>query len=320
MDQHIDPERIAAYMDGALSRDERAAAEAHLADCPRCLHLLAAMVRTEESGPAQRGFWSLPVVRWGVPLVAGATAVALWINVLPHRAMQSPPPSSDSQAVGPAREPSAPAATDEQPLLTVDALQRQNAKSEEGKTRADDRAARMAPHSTEGAGSSESPDPAAKVSAAPARATEEANPAAVVPNSAELGRDMRLQDRLAETAAARVAPATLEIVSDDSGTRWRILGNTIVRSSDGGATWNTEAVSVERELTAGSSPSRQVAWFVGRQGYILLTAASQWKQITFPEPVDLVSITARSEREADVTTADGRVFATADGGQTWTRR
>src|SRR5215207_344089 len=59
MDQHFDAERLAAFADGSLAREERAAAEAHAADCPRCLHLLAAMARTDEPRTARRGFWSM---------------------------------------------------------------------------------------------------------------------------------------------------------------------------------------------------------------------------------------------------------------------
>jgi photosystem II stability/assembly factor-like uncharacterized protein len=133
--------------------------------------------------------------------------------------------------------------------------------------------------------------------------------------------NLRFEDTLGETAAARVAMPALEIASPDSMTRWRVEGKTILRSTDGGKTWNSESVPVEREVTAGSSPSPLVAWLVGRQGYILRTSATnQWRRVPFPEPADLASVSARSEREAEVTTSDGRVFATVDGGQTWQRR
>ena len=74
MDQHFDAERLAAFADGSLSSAERVAAEAHAADCPHCLQLLAAMARTHEEPPRpSRAGWRLPVfVRWAAPLAAAA--------------------------------------------------------------------------------------------------------------------------------------------------------------------------------------------------------------------------------------------------------
>jgi photosystem II stability/assembly factor-like uncharacterized protein len=44
-----------------------------------------------------------------------------------------------------------------------------------------------------------------------------------------------------------------------------------------------------------------------------------WRRVTFPETVDLRAVTAADVDNATVTTADGRVFVTVDGGQTWSR-
>ena len=74
-------------------------------------------------------------------------------------------------------------------------------------------------------------------------------------------------------------------------------------------------------LTAGVAPSSNVCWLVGRFGAITLTTDGRvWRRIKFPEPADLTSVTAADARTATVTTADGRQFATTDGGRTWTRR
>ena len=62
-----------------LSAKELAAAELHVAKCPRCLALLAAIERTAPpvaAEPHQR-MW----LRWLVPLTAAATAVAIWIAI-----------------------------------------------------------------------------------------------------------------------------------------------------------------------------------------------------------------------------------------------
>src|SRR5712692_3582980 len=41
----LDAETIAAWADGGLSRRDRAAAEAHAAECPRCQAVVAALVK-----------------------------------------------------------------------------------------------------------------------------------------------------------------------------------------------------------------------------------------------------------------------------------
>lgn len=75
------------------------------------------------------------------------------------------------------------------------------------------------------------------------------------------------------------------------------------------------------QVTARSSPSPNVIWSVGRVGMVLLAIDGRtFVRVPFPETVDLTAVTAEDERRADVTTADGRVFRTADGGRTWQRR
>ena len=71
-------------------------------------------------------------------------------------------------------------------------------------------------------------------------------------------------------------------------------------------------------LTAGSSPSRDVCWIVGRAGTVLLsTNGATWQRRPFPESVDLGGVRASSATNAVVTTADGRQFVTIDAGATW---
>ena len=122
----------------------------------------------------------------------------------------------------------------------------------------------------------------------------------------------------------------IEIRSPDPTYRWSIRPPAgILRSTDGGTTWasvdpvaatlatraNTGAPPV---LIAGSSPSRDVCWIVGRAGVVLLsTNGATWQRRPFPETADLTSVRASSATSAVVMTADGRQFVTIDGGATW---
>jgi len=118
-----------------------------------------------------------------------------------------------------------------------------------------------------------------------------------------------------------------EIQSPDPNFRWRIVAPAgVQRSTDGGLTWAvvdpfpaTTRANAAVALTAGSSPSRDTCWMVGRLGLVLLSIdGATWQRRAFPEQVDLTGVRASDARRASVTTTDGRQFVTADGGATWT--
>ena len=90
----LDADAVAAWSDGTLTAGERAAAEAHAADCGRCQALLAAMVRTAPP-PAAARWWRAPLVSWLVPLAVTATAVCVWI-ALPRRSILEPAARPDA--------------------------------------------------------------------------------------------------------------------------------------------------------------------------------------------------------------------------------
>lgn len=122
--------------------------------------------------------------------------------------------------------------------------------------------------------------------------------------------------------------APVEIRSPESPYRWRIIPPAgVQRTTDGGATWaivdpiatgnrgNRSSVA----LVAGSSPGRDVCWIVGRAGLVLLsTDGATWHRRPLPETVDATAVRATDATNAIVTTADGRRFATVDGGLSWT--
>ena len=98
-------------------------------------------------------------------------------------------------------------------------------------------------------------------------------------------------------------------------------GGVVQRSTDGGSTWQTQQTGADVILTAGASPAALVCWLVGPRGRVLLsTDGAAWTRVPLTEPIDLVAIRAIDAKSATVTAADGRSFATADGGATWTRQ
>jgi photosystem II stability/assembly factor-like uncharacterized protein len=66
------------------------------------------------------------------------------------------------------------------------------------------------------------------------------------------------------------------------------------------------------------APSVSVCWLIGRGGVILRSVDGlRFVRVSFPEATDLAAIRATDARQATVTTADGRVFTTTDGGVSW---
>lgn len=325
MDQHFDAERLAAFADGSLSRAERAAAEAHAADCPRCLQLLAAMARTEPA-PIRRA-WRLPViVRWAVPLAAAATALALWVNVS-QRDEEAVSPMATVSAPSEPQAKSEPSARQAQPAVpesqAADAIRPGNAR-DAARRRAgirDEVAPLREQAVAEKAAKKEAPQRGDAAAAAPPAAP--APPAAAPGAPAPAGAAERMFSRVNESRALSTNQAAIavEVVSPDPMRRWRAMGKVVARSIDGGKTWNVQAVPLQAEILAGASPAPNVGWLVGRAGTVMLTTdGTQWQRLDFPETVDITAVRAASDREAEVTTADGRVFRTTDGGRTWSAR
>lgn len=331
MDQHLDAERLAAFADGTLTRAERAALEAHAADCADCLQLLAAMARTEP--PLARAGWRLPAWRWAVPIAAAATAVALWINVAPRRATddaQAPTPAPTSEAQSAEKSAAAPPATPP-PTESRDRIDRKRdapppaplakaapARAGRGSERDAfaDKPQALAEETLArkelGAVAQAPPPPPALPSPQPVAELPIATPSA---ESRPVGADSARVSQL--RLSTRQAPL-VEVVSSDPLFRWRATGGVIARSTDGGKTWTSSTTIPNVQLSAGAAPAPATAWLVGAAGVVLLTVdGTEWRRVAFPEAVDLISVSATSARDAAVTAADGRVFRTSDGGGSW---
>ena len=339
----LDAEALAAWQDGGLSPAERALAEAHAADCDRCLATLAAMARTSPPGaqqPASRWF----PLRWLIPAASAAVALMAWVLVHePESARSLDEAQVASRGVPAGPPPIVPAEPRQLPESAAPAEQSAKvAVQPPAPTRS------TAPHRADDARARTVEDAIASVPQAPSLA-EAAKPAP----SAELRRSEAAADSTpsqrfesapppapaAPVAAPAAAPAEaatgalaegvrlvkrvsapLVIVSPDPNARWRVLGTSVERSLDGGRTWRAQPTGESALPVAGAAPAANVCWLVGRGGMVLRsTDGETWQSVNVPDPsLDLVSVTARDARIATVGTADHRRYHTTDGGLTWT--
>ena len=119
----LDAETLAAWADGALTPAEREMAEAHTADCDRCLSMLASLAQTSPppvTTESSRWF----SVRWLIPVATAMVAVTVWVMV--QRLPVTPMPVQTPEPSPPA--PSAPAT----PVDAVDAREKAAAEQPAG--------------------------------------------------------------------------------------------------------------------------------------------------------------------------------------------
>ena len=352
----VDGETLAAWTEGQLRGAEADAVERHLSDCVRCQQLLATFARTSPSPVAEVPLWRRWRLQWLVPIATAATVAAIWVampqeerdaylgapgpaRIADQESSRREPPAQvaspadttqrqdrdtsrarenqanapDRKAVSPTVAPAAPAAKREEFERRLDDakgsvdLQKTAAApatTAEADTRARDNAALRAQQA-------ESP-PAAAREEAPARSPQAVPPSVSEPRARSAQSEVR-------GLSARQFVASGEIVSPNPANRWRITGDRQVeRTTNGGAQWEAVTLPSSGPLTAGASPAPSICWIVGRSGAISLTTdGSRFVRISFPEPIDLISVTATDDQHATVTAVDGRTFSTADRGTTW---
>lgn len=324
----VDPETLAAWVEGGLSAHELQIAQSHVADCARCQATLAALIQTtpservipmselsaDESAPQARRRWLV----WFAPLAAAAAAVAIWVaaprgpghepqqvagvQVLRDQASAPEAPSAAAQ------RQQAPAAKAEQGAAPKSDRPRREQAQESALKKDTERPERdllkQEPAATDAAGARTNTDRAAVELAAPAAAAPSA-----APPQAALEARQAFQQSSANGATFR---------SRSTAPHWRIAGTAFERSFDDGLTWTAVATGVDGEWTALSSPSPNICWVVGRRGVVLRTVDGQnFLRVAFPETTDLSAVQANDAQTAIVTEQGGRSFATADGGATW---
>ena len=337
----LDAETAGAWADGRLGGAALAEAQLHVADCARCQALMATLLRTT---PQQVAAALAPKRRWlvwAMPMAAAAVLVVgafVWTNTPapiapvdqidvgpmpppegapPRRdTRRSPPPANRSTGPAKGLADSAPSDKPRAPTAAPGGEDRLKEAPSTPAARAD--SARVS-------GNQET-----QAAAPPSFSSPQAAPSAPEPTGA--GSAATAKDSSAVQAEARresstpadrlltrpTAPAgtSIQVMSPNRAVQWRITGDLVEHTTDGGSTWATAGAL--GSITSGSAPSAQVCWLAGRGGLVVRTTDGiNWSRIPFPETVDLVAVGAVSAQTATVTAADGRVFATANGGQYW---
>jgi hypothetical protein len=241
----LDGETLAAWVDGGLSRNDAALAEAHVSSCPRCQEIAGLIVKTTPVTVVHAPWWRRRAA-WLVPVAAGATAAGL-LMIAPTDPAPGPVAPPVTAPLESARTAAAPAAPPVAPPAETQPAQKKLAETKQERQR-DERAN---------------------------AAADAAAPAAAAPPAAAAG------GLAAEQGARRVfaKAGAKEAVSPDGALHWRITERgALERSTDGGRTWHAMNVGVTATFTAVQVPDRLAAV---------------------------------------VTSTDGRVFRTSDGGATW---
>jgi len=352
----LDAEAAAALSEGGLPPAERSAYMAHVSGCSRCQALLGALIRTTPVPAPARAWWRRA---WLVPALATGLAVTVWIALEragPRVAVVRIP----AAITEPAKE-DAELANVTRPKPPLDPLRQSAIEQQNSRVRsrqvgplpdaladttqlpsALDRTAGVpkAVPSTADAATASAPSAPPAALASNAERAEQSFAQVRRDKAVEVGRAAALpasppppapvSESVGVTAptvgggglAKTSAPAAaIDVISPDARIRWRIVGNAVEHSADGGATWSPQALGVSSRLTGGSAPLPEVCWIVGDGGTVVVTADGvSWNRLAFPEPAPLASVTASSADAATVTTSDGRVFTTIDRGKTWTPR
>ncbi|HUO04372.1 MAG TPA: zf-HC2 domain-containing protein [Candidatus Binataceae bacterium] len=332
---------FAAYYDRALSAGERERLDAHFADCARCQAQLAAIARADD-GAAVR---ATPIFGWlrgwriAIPALAAAAVLLVVVQSmrtpgivsqgvqlaanedLERRAAPLEPEAPAASApAAPAAAPALPAA----PSLASDeiAVNQPMSATSHGLVGANRLAEEKGALSREAlGGAAPAPQLMAK-QAVNEREMDALKSKAVPPQEPAGGASSSV---LAQTRAATKRaeaftrpPPFAAIQPPDRSKSWIIGQHGLVLLRDSNSRIHIVGTGVTADLLAGASSSATVCWIVGRGGTIVRTIDGEnWSAVVSPVKDDLTAVSATSANDAVITTADGKSFATTDGGASW---
>ena len=319
-----DPEQLAGYLDNGLTSEERAAVEAHAADCLRCqqhLSLLGA-VSVERPDPevAASRSW---LVRWGwlVPVATAVLVVAVWTRTpAPVDAPAQFPQREVAPAIVPAPAPPAaaeraapsPAGNAAGKSRDARAVPVPPVKAEADRER-QDFAAQSVPRSAEPAApkAAPAPPPPAVASDQVGQLADRARPPAEAEAKESAAAPIRDEARLMRKAAAPVREAAAS-----ARERYRAAGGRIEQSHDGGASWQEAFNDASLTVTAVACTPGGPCWFGTSTGVVLRADGSGFSRSRLPEAGAITAIEVTSP--PGVTVAVGSRRYRSSDGSAWT--
>ena len=320
----FDAEILAAWADGALDARKSSLVELHASNCSRCMAMLASVERTrpEVEAPPKRAWAIGPLLRWGVPLTAAATAIAIWVMV-PNRSLTRLEPagarqdtSTSATAPAPAMPAPEPAPNREQdqfaPKLESPAVP-------QGRDAAIPPSAMTAPTTADKQVAERSADSAQARENLELRDEEKRREQSALDAMSARARTLQDQNQVpappatrpAPSPAAAAAPATANETVAIAPGRQSALAQGIPSSestapSNALIRWRVMTwVSVERSIDGGNT------W--------IKTAVPPGVAPNYMPALTLVAIRAVDSLRAVVQTSDGTVLYTTNGGVSWER-
>jgi hypothetical protein len=223
----LDGETMAAWVDGGLTRNDAAMAEAHVSTCPRCQEIAGLIVKTTPVTVVDAPWWRRRAA-WLVPVSVSVAAVGL-LMIAPTSPLLSPAAPPATAPLDSAQKSATPAEPPVAPPAEPRAAETRPAQANQERRR-DERA-----------------NTAADAAAAPAAAP---------PPAAALGR--RAEEQLAQNSLG--AAAARRAISPDGALHWRITDRgTLERSIDAGTTWQAVNVGVTATFTTVQAPEPRAA-------------------------------------------------------------
>ena len=255
----LDGETLAAWVDGGLSRNDAAMAEAHVSSCPRCQEIVGLIVKTTPVTVVSVPWWRRRAA-WLIPVTAGVAAAGLLMiaptNPAPSRALA--PAAATGESARDATPAAPPAAPPVAPSAKTKATETRPAETKKERQR-DERANTA-------------------IASAPAAAAPAAAPAPAAPPAAAAGR-------LADEQSARqtfAKTAARQAVSPDGAFHWRITDRgTLERSTDGATTWQAVNIGVTATFTAVQAPESRTVVVTTADGRQFRTtdAGATWQPV-----------------------------------------
>ncbi len=116
-----------------------------------------------------------------------------------------------------------------------------------------------------------------------------------------------------------VKPRTYSTASPDGSVVWYFGSQGVISRSENSAPASLVRSGIPSELLAGSAPSNDVCWIVGKSGTIMRTLdrGAHWQIVKPPLDTDFTGVSATDSNNATVVALYRHSYVTRDGGVTW---